>query len=108
MRDNIQSKVLNAAPKSVSIVRSAKAILFGSNPLEHKWSDEYVNQSVFFLFYGCYVFSLCEDDSNVSKLISIKPFQSKQNITRCYRQVKGRFRLEFLTFAIYQTEHKPV
>ena len=37
-----------------------------NNPLEHKWSDEYVNQSVVFLIYGCYVFSLCEDDSNVS------------------------------------------
>ena len=66
LRYNIESKVLNSAPKSVSILRAAKAILFGSNPLEHKWSDEYVNQSVFFLFYGCYVFSLCEDDSNVS------------------------------------------
>ena len=72
LRYNIQSKVLNSAPKGVSFLRATKAIiLFGSNPWEHKWSDEYVNQSFFFLFYGCYVFSLCEDDSNVSKLISL-------------------------------------
>ena len=65
----MQSKVSNSAPKSVSILRATKAILFGSDALEHKWSDAYVNQSVFFLFYGCCVFSLCEDDYNVSKLI---------------------------------------
>ena len=52
-------------------------------------------------------FSLCEDDSNVSKLILLKPFQSQQIITHCYRQVKGRFRLEFLTFVTCQTEHAP-
>ena len=57
LRYNIESKVLNSAPKSVSILRAAEAILFGSNPLEHKWYDEYVNQSVFFLLYGCYMFS---------------------------------------------------
>mgnify|MGYP006973392533 CR=1 FL=1 len=30
LRDNIQSKVLNSAPKSVSILHAAKAILLGS------------------------------------------------------------------------------
>ena len=38
LRDDIQFEVLNSAPKSVSIciLRAAKAILFSSNPLEHK------------------------------------------------------------------------
>ena len=94
LRYKIQSKVSNSAPKSVSILPAAKAILFGSNALEHKWRDEYVNKSVFFLFYNGYVFYLCEYGSNVSKLISLKPFRSQQIIIRCYRQVKGRFRLE--------------
>ena len=94
LRHKIQSKVSNSAPYSVSILPPAKAILFGSNALEHKWPDEYVNQSVSFFFYGCYVFSLWEYGSNISKLISLKPFQSQQIIIRCYRQVKGRFHLE--------------
>ena len=37
LRYKIQSKVSNSAPKSVSILGAAKAILFGSNALEHKW-----------------------------------------------------------------------
>ena len=36
LRYKTQSKVSNSAPKSVSILRAAKAILFGSNALEHK------------------------------------------------------------------------
>ena len=33
----------------------------------------------------------------------LKPFQSQQIITHCYRQVKGIFRLDFLTFVICQS-----
>ena len=52
------------------------------------------------------MFSPCEDDSNVYKLISLKPFQSQQ-VSK--RKISLRVpKNPFLTSVICQTEHAPV
>ena len=78
LRYKIRFKVSNSAPKSVPILCATEAISFESNTLEHKWS--WVCKSIgLFSPTACYVFSLCEDDSNVSKLISLKTVSKPTN-----------------------------
>ena len=94
LRYKIRSKVSNMAPKGVSMLRATKAILFGSKALEHKkWS--WVCKSI-----GLF-------SPNVSKLISLKTV-SKPTNHNTRLSLKGRFRLEFLTFVICQTEQAPL
>ena len=42
---------------------------------------EYVNQSLLSVFYGHYILSLCEDDSNVFKLTPLTTVSKLKNLT---------------------------